>query len=335
MSYSEFLRAIRVRKSVNLVKLLTSYLISGISQKIFFLGYPLTLSVELTNHCNLRCPECRSGSGLLGREKGFMEMTTFDRVLADCSSFLFSLILYFQGEPFLHSELFEMIKKAKQKRLYTMTSTNGHFLDPDTAKKVVESGLDRIIISMDGLDQPVYEKYRVGGNLDMVKEGIEALVGWKKTLRSGTPVIIIQFLVFSHNQHQIEDVKKWSRSAGADGVEIKTALFHDFENGNPLMPDEQYTRYTKNSDGKLVINSKLKNHCWQCWSKTVITWDGNVLPCCFDTDGDYAMGNILKQPFIDIWKGIPYMAFRTKLLRNRKEIPMCRNCTEGVSYYIH
>ncbi len=262
-------------------------------------------------------------------------MTTFDRILSDCSAFLFSLILYFQGEPFLHNELFEMITKARRKRLHTMTSTNGQFLDPDTAKKVVESGLDRIIISMDGLDQAVYEKYRVGGNLDKVMEGIEALVGWKKTLRSNTPVIIIQFLVFSHNQHQIEDIRKWSRRIGADGVEIKTAMFHDFENGNPLMPDEQYTRYRKNSNGRFVINSPLKNYCWQCWSKAVITWDGKVLPCCFDTDGDFVMGNIRQQRFADIWRDIPYMNFRTKLLRNRKEIPMCRNCTEGVSYYVH
>ncbi len=320
---------------MNLVKLVISYLISSISEKIVFLGYPLTLSLELTNHCNLSCPECRSGSGLLKRGKGFMDMTTFDRILSDCSSFLFSLILYFQGEPFLHHELFEMIKKARQKRFHTMTSTNGQFLDPDRAKKVVESGLDRIIISMDGLDQPVYEKYRVGGNLDKVKEGIEALVGWKKTLRSNTPVIIIQFLVFSHNQHQIEDIRKWGQRVGADGVEIKTAMFHDFENGNPLMPEEQYTRYRKNNNGKFLINSPLKNHCWQCWSKAVITWDGKVLPCCFDTDGDHVMGNIRQQPFVDIWKNIPYMTFRTKLLRNRKEIPMCRNCTEGVSYYVH
>jgi radical SAM protein with 4Fe4S-binding SPASM domain len=244
------------------------------------------------------------------------------------------MILYFQGEPFLHQGLFEMIRKARQKRVHTMTSTNGHFLDPETAKKVVESGLDRIIISMDGLDQSVYEKYRIDGDLGKVKEGIEALVGWRKTLRSKTPVIIVQFLVFRHNQHQIEDMMRWSKNAGADGVEIKTAMIQDFENGNPFMPDEQYSRYRKNSNGKFVIASSLKNHCWQCWSKAVITWDGKVLPCCFDADGDFVMGNILQQPFIHIWKGIPYMTFRKRLLRNRKEIPMCCNCTEGVSYYV-
>ncbi len=334
MSYSEFLRAISVRKTVNLSTLLLSYLISKISGKIAFLSYPLTLSIEVTNHCNLNCPECRSGSGLLQRERGFMHMSTFERILSECSPFLYSMILYFQGEPFLHGELFEMIKKARQKRLHTMTSTNGQFLDSDTAKKVVESGLDRIIISMDGLDQQVYEKYRVGGNIEKVKKGIEALVEWKKTLRSNTPTVIVQFLVFSHNQHQIEDVRKWSRKVGADGLEIKTALIHDFENGHPLMPEEQYSRYRKNSNGKFVLNSPLKNHCWPCWSKAVITWDGKVLPCCFDADGEYVMGNILDQSFVDIWKGIPYISFRTQLLSNRKEISMCRNCSEGVTYYI-
>jgi radical SAM protein with 4Fe4S-binding SPASM domain len=329
------LKKITVKKTGNLTSLMISYLISKVSGKMVFGGYPLTLSIELTNHCNLRCPECRSGSGLLRREKGYMDMTTFDRILSDCSSFLFSMILYFQGEPFLHRELFEMIKKARQKRLHTMTSTNGQFLDPDTTKKVVESGLDRIIISMDGLDQAVYEKYRIGGNLERVKDGIRELIGWKKTLRFNTPEIIIQFLVFSHNQHQIEEIRKWSQRVGADGVEIKTARMDDFEKGNPLMPEEQYTRYRKKSNGQFLIDSPLKNHCWQCWSKAVITWDGNVLPCCFDTNGDFVMGNILQQSFIDIWKGTPYKNFKTKLLQNRKEIPMCCNCTEGVSYYVH
>lgn len=319
---------------MNLGSLLISYLVSRVIGKIVFVRYPLTLSVELTNHCNLRCPECRCGSGLLKRDKGFMDMGTFDRILSECSPYLLSLILYFQGEPFLHPALFEMIKKAREKRLHTMTSTNGQFLDPDTARRIVESGLDRIIISMDGLDQKVYEKYRIGGNLDNVKEGIKALVEWKKTLRSGTPVIIIQFLVFSHNQHQVEEIKKWSRKAGADGVEIKTAMIRDFENGNPLMPDEQYARYRKNNNGTFLIKSRLKNHCWECWKKAVITWDGKVLPCCFDTDGDHVMGNILKQPFPDIWKGRRYMSFRTKLLQNRRGIPMCCNCTEGTSYYL-
>jgi radical SAM protein with 4Fe4S-binding SPASM domain len=323
-----------VKKTVNLSSLMISYLISRISGKMVFGGFPITLSIELTNHCNLRCPECRSGSGLLYREKGYMNMTTFDRILSDCSPFLFSMILYFQGEPFLHSELFEMIKKARQKGLHTMTSTNGQFLDPDTAKKVVESGLDRIIISMDGLDQIVYEKYRIGGNLGKVKEGIRELVRWKKTLRSNTPEVIIQFLVFSHNQHQIEEINNWSQRAGADGVEIKMARMDNFEDGNPLIPEEQYARYRKNNNGQFVINNPLKNHCWQCWSKAVITWDGNVLPCCFDTNGDYVMGNILQQPFTNIWEGIPYRNFKTKLLQNRKGIPMCRNCTEGASCYV-
>lgn len=263
-----------------------------------------------------------------------MDSVTFDRILSECSPYLLSLILYFQGEPFLHPGLFQMIKKARTKRLHTMTSTNGQFLDTETARSVVESGLERIIISLDGMDQLVYEKYRKGGNVDKVKEGIKALVEWKKALRSTTPVITVQFLVFSHNQHQIEDVKNWSRKVGVEEVEIKSAMIRDFKNGNPLIPDEQYARYREHGRGGFIIKNKLKNHCWQTWHKAVITWDGKVLPCCFDYDGDHEMGNIMQQTFSDIWNGMHFMSFRTKLLQNRQGIPMCRNCTEGASYYL-
>jgi MoaA/NifB/PqqE/SkfB family radical SAM enzyme len=104
-----------------------------------------------------------------------------------------------------------MVKYAHDKGIYTATSTNAHYLTDEKAKKTVESGLDRLIISIDGTTQDVYQQYRVGGNLDKVLEGARNIVKWKKALKSKTPFVFFQFLVVKPNEHQIEDIKNWQK----------------------------------------------------------------------------------------------------------------------------
>jgi radical SAM protein with 4Fe4S-binding SPASM domain len=266
--------------------------------------------------------------------KGYMDQLLFNKVLTECSSYLFSLILYFQGEPFLHHGIFEMIKMASKKQIYTITSTNGQNLNPELANRIVESGLNEIIISMDGMDQATYEKYRIGGDIEKVKMGIRNLIESKKVLHKNHPEITLQFLVFSHNQHQVNEVRDWGKMTGVDRVTIKTARITDFKGGNPLIPDNKYSRYRQLDNNKYEIKNKLKNHCWRSWSKSVITWDGNVLPCCFDRKSEHIMGNIKAKSFNKVWKGDRYKSFRSQVLRDRKAIPMCSNCTVGVIYSV-
>lgn len=238
------------------------------------------------------------------------------------------LNIYFQGEPLLNPDFTEMVKYAGSKRVYTMTSTNGHYLSGENCTKILNSGLDKLIISLDGLSQESYEKYRKEGNLETVTDGIDRLVQKKKELGSEM-LIVIQFLVFDHNKHEIEAIKKWSIDHKVDKLELKTAQFYEFEDGNELMPDiAKFSRYEKGSDGKFRIKSKLPNRCRRMWFGTVITWDGNVVPCCFDKDADHVMGS-LKDPNFN-WNSKKYSGFRKKVLTGRKEIDICRNCTEGI-----
>jgi MoaA/NifB/PqqE/SkfB family radical SAM enzyme len=108
---------------------------------------------------------------------------------------IFYMIFYFQGEPYLNPEFLQMVQYAASKGLYTATSTNGHYLTEDNARKTVESGLDRIIISIDGTTQAVYEQYRVGGQLEKVLSGAQRIIRWKRELKSKKPFVIFQFLV--------------------------------------------------------------------------------------------------------------------------------------------
>lgn len=316
------------RRAFNLLKLVSSYYLSRYSGHVRHWGQPFTISVEPTTSCNLRCPECPSGLRKFTRDTGAMSMEIYDQILDQLSPDLFYLILYFQGEPYLNPLFFKMIEEAGRKKIYTATSTNAHFLTDNLARKTVESGLDRIIISLDGLDQATYEKYRVGGSLDKVIEGTRNLVKWKKKLKSSTPYIILQFIVFSTNEHQVGELKKCARDLGVDRLEIKTAQVYNFEEGNALIPSvTKYSRY-KQSDGKFSIDNPLNNHCLRMWRGCVITWDGVVVPCCFDKDASHQLGDLKTESFSEIWKGKRYNDFRQMLFSNRKEIDICKNCTE-------
>ena len=245
------------------------------------------------------------------------------------------LTFYFQGEPYLNPSFLDMVKYASSKGIYTATSTNAHYLDDAKARKTVESGLSRLIISIDGATQETYQSYRVGGKLDKVLEGAKNIVKWKKELRSKTPHVIFQFLVVKPNEHQIEDVKKLAQEIGADEVKLKTAQVYEYENGNELIPaDEKYSRYRKQADGTYGIKNSMDNHCWKLWSSCVITWDGLVVPCCFDKDASHRMGDLKKTSFAQVWKNGAYNNFRSAVLRSRSEIDICKNCTEGTQVWI-
>ncbi len=244
------------------------------------------------------------------------------------------LTFYFQGEPFINPQFLEMVRYASERKIYTATSTNAHFLHDDLARKTVESGLDRLIVSLDGTTQKVYESYRVNGKLDKVLEGTRNVLKWREELKSATPRVVFQFLVVRPNEHQIEEVKHLAEAMGVDEVVFKTAQLYDFENGNPLMPTiDKYARYRKGADGKYRIKNKLLNQCWRMWQGCVVTWDGLVVPCCFDKDATHRMGDLRASSLTKVWYGAPYQDFRQRILRSRSEIDICTNCTEGTKVW--
>jgi radical SAM protein with 4Fe4S-binding SPASM domain len=227
------------------------------------------------------------------------------------------------------------VQYARSKGIYTATSTNAHYLNDANARKTVESGLDRLIISIDGTTQDVYQQYRVGGRLDKVIEGARNIVKWKKELKSGTPFVIFQFLVVKPNEHQVEDVKKLAREIGVDQVRFKTAQVYDYQKDpNNLIPvNEKYSRYKKNSRGEYEFRNALHNHCWRLWHATVISWDGLVVPCCFDKDAQHTLGDLKGKPFREIWHNDAYIQFRKQVLKSRKNIDICANCSEGTKVW--
>lgn len=259
----------------------------------------------------------------------------FSKTIQEIHQDLLYLIFYFQGEPYLNPEFLHMVRFAKEKGIYTATSTNAHYLTDEKARETVESGLDRLIISIDGTSQEVYEQYRVGGQLHKVLEGARKIVYWKKKLKSRTPFIFFQFLVVKPNEHQLEEVKQLGKEIGVDQVRFKTAQVYDYTNDpHQLIPSiGKYSRYKRDGSGNMQVKSGLHNRCWKLWHANVITWDGLVVPCCFDKDATHRLGNLQTQSFKEIWNSKSYFDFRNQLINGRKNIDICANCSEGLKVW--
>lgn len=325
-----FVSKLTPRRLWNMTKLVASFYVTKWTRKPVQWGLPMTISVEPTTACNLRCPECPSGLRAFTRPTGNLKADFFKSTIDELYKDLLYLIFYFQGEPYINPNFLDMVKYANEKGIYTITSTNGHFLNDKNAKATIESGLDRMIISVDGTTQEVYENYRKAGKLESVLQGARNVVKWKKELKSATPHIIFQFLVVKPNEHQIPEIYKLAEEIGVDEVKLKTAQVYDYENGNDLIPTiGKYARYEETADGTWRVKNELLNHCWKLWHSCVITWDGMVVPCCFDKDATHRLGDLKKESFAELWHGKPYESFRTMLLKGRDQIDICKNCTEG------
>jgi MoaA/NifB/PqqE/SkfB family radical SAM enzyme len=234
-----------------------SFYLSKWRKKPTWVSLPFTLTFEPTTQCNLSCPECPSGLKSFTRPTGYADLDIYNDFIEKTHKHLIYLYLYFQGEPFLHKYFLKMVAIAHSKNIYTVTSTNGHFLSASKSEEIVHSGLDRIIISIDGSTQETYEQYRIGGKLNNVINGAKNLVEAKKKLKKKTPFIIFQMLVVAPNENQVDEVKKLAKEVGVDRFVLKTAQIYDFENGSPLMPQNpKYSRYKKDETGKFEIKNR-------------------------------------------------------------------------------
>jgi len=323
-----FLTKLTFKRLINLIKNHASFWLSSCLGKPVVWGMPYSYSIESASICNLSCPECPTGKGQTVRKNKEISLKLFQTGIEQIAEKAIYLLLYLQGEPYLNRNIFEMIRLAKGKGLYTCLSTNGHFMDQENAYQTVTSGLNRIIISVDGTTNDVYRQYRQGGNLETVLEGIKNLVEAKKSISSNSPYIILQFIVFKQNQHQINEFKNLGHSIGANKTEFKSAQLYDFKNGHPMMTDvEKFSRYQK-SGNQYILKKPLRNLCKRIWTTGVLTSDGILIPCCYDKAATYPMGNTGTENLNQLWKGKAFMDFRKKILENRKQFDICCNCDE-------
>jgi radical SAM protein with 4Fe4S-binding SPASM domain len=319
-----------VKKAVNVIRLYLSVIVSRFFKKSYISGLPFALSIEPTTSCNLGCPECPSGLKQFTRKIGNLSVTLNKKIIDELKGSLTYINYYFQGEPYINKNFFDFVQYANSNKIFCSTSTNGHFLNDENCVKTIESGLKRLIISIDGNSQETYEIYRKKGKYERVIEGTKNIIKWKKELNSQYPHVIFQFLVFKTNEHLIEEMKTLAANLGVDELRLKTAQFYNFENGNELIPNnEKYSRYRKTKNGNYILKNKFSNHCWRMWSSAVVTSKGGIVPCCFDKDSVNTLGDLEKENFQKVWLSKKYNDFRKQIFSDRKEIEICQNCSEG------
>lgn len=313
--------------------------------------YPTFLTIEPSNICQLACPQCPVG---IAKKHPKGDTGTSPRnpfpdyplsLLADTFRYAHTVQFYFQGEPLLNPRLPELIREVAQQGLYTIVSTNAQTLDRAMAKRLVVSGLHRIIISIDGLSQSSYEAYRKGGSVEKARAAIRYLreereIARRQRLISGDyPLIELQCLLLRSNEREQALMRKTYRLLGADRLTFKTAQFYDYQYGNPLMPArDRDRRYEQYADGTY----RLKRHplrrlwhaltgispCYRLWAGCVLTTNGDVLPCCYDKSHTHAYGNIHDASLASLFRSKQADAFRRTAIRApfQQAPEICQNC---------
>ncbi|HEX7407045.1 MAG TPA: radical SAM protein [Candidatus Binatia bacterium] len=298
-------------------------------------GWPTHLMVEPSAHCNLSCTLCPVTTGL-DRPQGHMEFQTFKKVLDEVGEYIFTLLLWDWGEPFMNPAIFDMIAYAGQKGIRTISSTNGHlFARQEKADKVIRSGLDTLIFAVDGITQESYEHFRQGGELELALEGIRTVVARKKVLGYKKPFINFRFIVMRHNEHEIPQLEELARSLGVDALTLKTlnpcsqdpyaADEEGQKHGDYLPLDRRFWRFKGDAMDSRI--RRKRNPCKHPWYHPSIHWNGVVCSCTYDPREKYPLGDLREKTFREIWSDEPYRRLRRQFREGWNQIPLCRECS--------
>ena len=303
------------------------------------LPYPVSVYIDsVGNLCQLKCPLCPVGKQLLTQDRIIMSLDTFKTIL-DKMPFLRTIELYRSGEPFLNPELFEMIRLSRDRNIKVGISTHFSFSKPDGFfDELVASGLETLVVSLDGTSQETYSKYRVGGDYDLVLSNIEKLIEAKNRGRSNAPEIIWQFLVNKYNEHEIAVAQRIADalkitldlrpiSLADNEPDVRHVCFNIEEKKLEWLPkNDAYVSDCYKGEYRYPLS---KGICPQLFTRVMVMADGKILPCCEVWDQESAFGNILKESFDDIWYGRKYFDARSRAL-NKSHPPqtqfVCSRC---------
>ena len=276
-------------------------------------GYPFEWEIDTTNICQLKCPLCHTGLGTVDRQKGVMHFDTYKKVIDEIKDYTIWLSLYSWGEPFLNKEIDKYVAYASNANIATMISSNlNKPLTSEMAERLIRSGLDVLIVSLDGTTQEVYEKYRVGGHLARVFDNIRLLVQIRKELGFKTPYLEWQFIVMRQNEHQIPEARRLARELEVDDIVFKDVDFpHGME--EPELA-EKWLPVSRNGFSSDQPFAKPYNEggvrCWRLWRSGVVNWDGGYAPCCYLTDAADDFGNVNANSIKEIWNNEKYLTAR-------------------------
>ena len=276
-------------------------------------GYPFEWEIDTTNICQLKCPLCHTGLGTVHRDKGVMHFDTFQKTIDEIKDYCLWLSIYSWGEPFLNKEIDKFIGYAHKARIATIVSSNlNKPLTPSMAERLIRSGLDVLIISLDGTTQDIYQIYRVRGHLDRVLANIKLLTQKRAELGFKTPFFEWQFIVMRQNEHQVSEARRMAKELGVDTITFKPVDFPHGEDDPELAKQwlPQSDLEARLADPFRKPYSEEGSRCWRLWRSGVVNWDGGYAPCCYLTDAADDFGNVKAQSVKEIWNDHHYQTAR-------------------------
>jgi radical SAM protein with 4Fe4S-binding SPASM domain len=306
--------------------------LSFLQGSAYIMGRPINITIEPTNVCNLKCPVCETGAGILQRRRQFMSLKEFQIIIDRIAPHTNTLLFYFMGEPFMNKHAYAMIRYAKSKGIpFITTCTNGDVVNPE---RLVNSGIDEVSFQIGGITQETHEKYRVGSKLDRVLANLKQTISLRE--RGGLNLrVVCGLILMKHNEQEIDRFKSLMSQFGVDEALIVDPCVRTLEQGKELLPsDEKHWFYDPEAfrQGHLRPRKVPNNGCpWIYYSMAILV-NGDVVPCCRDATGEFVMGNILHQSLEQIWNGKKFRDFRARLNQNQGNISICRLCSGyGVS----
>ncbi|MCD6288763.1 MAG: SPASM domain-containing protein, partial [Candidatus Hydrogenedentes bacterium] len=302
-----FLRHNTVAKMRNACSIYTQFLLKRTVLK----GYPVEIIIDPINVCNFRCPLCVTGQRLNSRPAGRMPFDQFTRILDELAPWLYKLRFYSWGEPLLHEDIYRMIGYATSKNVATEMSSNFSNFRPDDADTLIESGLELLIVSLDGATAETYAQYRQGGDFEKVLDNVRALTAAKRRKGSRFPTVEIQCLAMKHNEHELDDMDRLIVELGADRLRIPPVVVNtlDKEQVERWLPvNEKLSRYDYRTMADKIFDGRSR--CAWLWRSAVINWDGTVSPCCVFEGPKTDMGSLANSSFMDVWNSETYRSAR-------------------------
>jgi len=290
---------------------------------------PEVFAIESTNYCNLRCVMCPRGEpDIMERSLGSMTDDLFAKILDDIDFYKEPCWFHWFGEPLMNPRLFHQIEMAKSKGVPDLgISTNATLLDEKKSQAILDSGLDTILIAVDGASKEVYEKVRLSSTFtfERVCENVRGFLDLRKQLGRSKPKVTLSIIVMEETKSQLELFKQTWLAAGADEIMFKP--FVTWGNQDP-----QFVQLAS-IDSRAEHQQRLREHpCFMLWESVVIAWDGRVVPCCYDFDASVTLGDLKKQSLREIWNGEAYVAMRTKELNGCNDTSLCRNCNQALGF---
>lgn len=331
-----------LKHPLRLLNLLGVRLYSNRFQPIHNPFLPWTLDIEPTVACNLRCIICPSDIVREQREVKCMSFENFKKII-DSISTLMKVTIQGLGEPLLAPDFLKMISYANQNDIAVTTTLNATFINEEIAKKVVESGVSRIYISLDGATKETYEKVRRGANFKRTLEGIRMLVKSRK--KKGKPFIDLWMVGIRDNIHELPLMIDLAVDLGVDSLTIQPDV--TYWGRDELRKTLKEKSLSKQSENVAVIIEETKNKarekgfnfvyvrktkftprkpCVWPWQAGFIATDGRMVPCCLLGNPEtFSLGNVLEMPFKEVWNGVKMKGLR-KTLKEGPLYPFCRDC---------